>query len=63
MRKFKLLSALLVTILSAYLLCGCFDDREIDETAYIIALGIDKGEGNYYIYTFQFSIHRREYHA
>ncbi|MBR5613833.1 MAG: hypothetical protein IKW64_00835 [Clostridia bacterium] len=55
MRKFKILSALLVTILSAYILCGCFDEREIDETAYIIALGIDKGEGNDYIYTFQFS--------
>ncbi len=36
-------------------LSGCYDEKEIDETAYIIALGIDKGEGENYSYTFQFS--------
>ncbi len=36
-------------------LSGCYDDKEIDETAYIIALGIDKGDNENYSYTFQFS--------
>ncbi len=35
------------------LLCGCYDSREIDETAYIIALGVDKADNNSYAYTFQ----------
>lgn len=36
-------------------LSGCYNDKEIDETAYIIALGIDKGKNENYSYTFQFS--------
>lgn len=36
-------------------LSSCYDDKEIDETAYIIALGIDKGDNENYSYTFQFS--------
>lgn len=36
-------------------LSGCYDSREIDETAYIVALGIDKKSESEYSYTFQFS--------
>lgn len=48
------LSVLLVLILPV-LLCGCYDSREIDETAYLIALGIDAAEGGGFTYTLQFS--------
>ncbi len=51
----KRLSLMLIFVLAVFLLCGCYDDKEIDETAYIIALGIDKSEGDGYNYTFQFS--------
>ncbi len=48
---------ILVFVLSIILLLctGCYDAKEIDETAYIIALGIDKFEDEEYKYTFQFS--------
>ncbi len=36
-------------------LTGCYDLKEIDETAYIVALGIDKETENNFSYTFQFS--------
>ncbi len=49
------LKALLPAILCVFLLCGCFDDKEIDETAYIIAIGIDCAGESDYKYTFQFS--------
>lgn len=50
--KFKALTILLLLIV---FLTGCYDHREIDETAYIVALGIDNGENNNFTYTFQFS--------
>lgn len=46
---------LFVWLLAASMLCGCFDNREIDETAYIIAIGIDRTENSDFSYTFQFS--------
>lgn len=46
---------LLLFLLLIPTLSGCYDDKEIDETAYIIALGIDKGDKENYSYTFQFS--------
>lgn len=43
----------------ALLLCltlsGCYDSREVEETAYLIGLGIDKGEDTSLRYTFQIS--------
>ena len=38
-----------------FTLCGCYDSREVEESAYLIALGIDKGAEQAYRYTFQFS--------
>ena len=42
-------------IIIAYtaLLCSCFDSREIDQSAYLIALGIDQGNKTKFTYTFQ----------
>ncbi len=45
----------LLIFLLPLLLSGCYDNREIDETAYIVALGIDKEDNREYSYTFQFS--------
>lgn len=36
-------------------LCGCYDSSEIEEKAYVAALGIDKGDVSKYKYTFQLS--------
>jgi len=51
--KNKLL--ILLLILSILPLTGCYDIKEIDETAYIVALGIDESDGRNFSYTFQFS--------
>ncbi len=50
----KILSLVLAFIIPLSL-CGCYDSKEIDETAYIIALGIDKAADSGFSYTFQFS--------
>ena len=47
-------SRILILLLPVFL-SGCYDQKEIDETAYIVALGIDKGKDAEYSYTFQFS--------
>lgn len=54
MKKLKLVT-LTVCMLLPVLFGGCFDNREIDETAYIIAIGIDRSDKSDYTYTFQFS--------
>ncbi len=46
---------LILMLLTTTSLSGCYDMKEIDETAYIVALGIDKEEDSNYSYTFQFS--------
>lgn len=54
MQKLKIF-LLFMMLLALPLLSGCFDNREIDETAYIIAIGIDRTENSDFSYTFQFS--------
>lgn len=53
MNKLKLFAYL--TLLSVLFLTGCYDSKEIDETAYLIALGIDTARDGGYAYTLQFS--------
>lgn len=36
-------------------LSGCFDMREPDDLAYVIAVGVDEAEGGGYLYTFQYA--------
>ncbi len=54
MKKLRIF-LLFAGLLAASMLSGCFDNREIDETAYIIAIGIDRTENSDFSYTFQFS--------
>lgn len=51
MKKFVCLFIILCLALPLW---GCYDNQEIDKSAYVIALGIDEGQ-NDYIYTFQIS--------
>lgn len=53
MKKFSCVLIALIAI--SLLLCGCYDSREIDETAYLIALGIDAADSGGFTYTLQFS--------
>ncbi len=50
----KRLIAVITAWCVALPLWGCYDNREIDQTAYVIAIGIDKGK-ELYNYTFQIS--------
>ena len=45
----------LLMVVSVLLLSGCYDASEVEETAYLIALGIDNAENNAFNYTFQFA--------
>jgi len=51
----KIAFILLLMILST-LLTACYDSREIDDKAYAIALGLDKGATNYLRMTIQFAV-------
>ncbi len=53
--KAKKIAASALCILLCLSLCGCFDHSEVEENAYVIALGIDKGENERFKYTFQIS--------
>lgn len=54
-KRAKRAGASLLCLLLCFSLCGCFDAREVEEKAYVIALGIDNGESDKYKYTFQIS--------
>lgn len=41
-------------ILCSFFLCSCYDSTDVEETAYLISLGIDKANSGY-SYTFQFA--------
>ena len=45
----------LLIIVPVFLLLGCYDASEVEETAYLIALGIDNAENGTFNYTFQFA--------
>lgn len=51
--KGKIICILLFLCLS---LTGCFDSKEIDDKAYVVAVGFDKGQNNYLKMTLQFAI-------
>lgn len=53
--KPKKVMAAVFCVLLCFSLCGCYDHSEVEENAYVIALGIDKGESERFKYTFQIS--------
>ncbi len=53
--KAKAIGVSLLCLLVCFCVTGCYDSSEIEENAYIIALGIDKGESEDFKYTFQIS--------
>ena len=42
MKKFKII----LIILPIFLLCGCYGKNELDDLAYVIAIGVDKLSGD-----------------
>ena len=54
MARLTILFAALFALLLCLPLSGCYDSREVEETAYLIGLGIDKKEDTLR-YTFQIS--------
>lgn len=53
--KRKVISLLIVLIILLTTLTGCIENRGIENLAYVIALGIDKGTSNSIKLTFQFA--------
>ena len=53
--KIKPTAGIFMCIAVCICLTGCYDSREVEESAYLIALGIDRSENNMYNYTFQLS--------
>lgn len=56
MKKFKFLTVVLVILLQCTMLTGCYDKRELDDMAYPVALGFDKGETNELRMTLQLAV-------
>ena len=44
--------AFLLCLLAAWGLCGCADAKQVDDTAFVLALGVEQGEGKRYDFTF-----------
>lgn len=56
MKKFKFCAVTLIICLQCTMLTGCFDRRELDDLAYPIALGFDKGKANELRMTLQLAV-------
>lgn len=52
----KTTASILVLLIGIVPLCGCYDNRDIEDTAYAIAVGVDKDENTgSLIFSFQFT--------
>lgn len=57
MNKTGRLTAMLLSLaLCAGVMAGCYDNREIEDLAYVIAIGIDEADGNNFSLTFQTAV-------
>lgn len=56
MKKFKFFTVILVILLQCTVLTGCYDKRELDDMAYPVAIGFDKGEANKLRMTLQLAV-------
>ncbi len=55
-RKIKTVSLLLITVFSVVSVSGCYDSNEIENLAYVIAIGIDKADKESFNLTFQTAV-------
>lgn len=55
-RKIKIVSLLLITIFAVVSVSGCYDSNEIEDLAYVIAIGIDKADKESFNLTFQTAV-------
>lgn len=46
----------IIPLIICLMLCGCYDSTEIDDLAYVVAIGIDKGENAPYKISFQYAV-------
>jgi len=56
MKKYKFFAVILIVCLQCNMLTGCFDRKELDDMAYPIALGFDKGQTNELRMTLQLAV-------
>lgn len=52
----RVLCLLLCLLFSVIILSGCYDNIEIEDLAYVVAIGIDEAEANNFILTFQTAV-------
>lgn len=55
-RKIKIVCLLLITVFSVVSVSGCYDSNEIEDLAYVIAIGIDKSDKESFNLTFQTAV-------
>ena len=55
-RRIKAFSLLLIIVLSIVSVSGCYDSNEIEDLAYVIAIGVDKADKESFNLTFQTAI-------
>ena len=55
-KKNRILCLLLSIVLCMTILSGCYDNNEIEDLAYVIAIGIDEGDSNNFNLTFQTAV-------
>lgn len=55
-KSFRVLCVLLCTVVGIITLSGCYDNREIEDLAYVVAIGIDSAENNMLNLTFQTAV-------
>lgn len=46
----------IIPLFICFMLCACYDSTEIDDLAYVVAIGIDKGESAPYEISFQYAV-------
>ena len=52
----RLFAAILCLSITMAIFTGCYDNREIEDLAYVIAIGIDEADGNSFNLTFQTAV-------
>lgn len=55
-KSIRVTAALICLFFCSGILTGCYDNREIEDLAYVIAIGIDEADGNSFDLTFQTAV-------